>query len=383
MGYKTYNCPVNKRCGACEWLNVPYPIQLRRKQESIQELLGKYCPIEPIKGMAEPLHFRNKLISPYAPGKRGGVLYGMYQKGTHRIVPSKGCVVTDPESERIVEAIANLAPRLRISPYNEDSHEGILRHAVVRSSTATGEIMVTLVCTSLQFPNQRVFVQRLLEAYPRISTIVVNLNTRNTNAVMGTQEKVLHGRGYIEEEICGCRFRISSQSFLQTNHEQTQVLYDTAIEYAQLGKRDLVVDAYCGIGTIGIIAASRCMKVIGTEEKSRAVSDARVNARLNGVRNAEFVAQDAAKFMLNLAKEGRRIDVLFMDPPRAGATPEFLAAVGMLHPSRVVYISCNPKSLERDLVTLTGSGYKVKRICPVDMFPHTSHVETVVLLTRG
>jgi 23S rRNA (uracil1939-C5)-methyltransferase len=260
--------------------------------------------------------------------------------------------------------------------------KGFLRHVLVKRGFSSGQIMVVLVTSVMEFPKESQFVNALLERHPEITTIVQNVNNKRTSLVLGNDSRTLFGSGYIEEDLCGCRFRISPKAFYQINPTQTEVLYGKALEYAELDGNQTVLDAYCGTGTIGIIASGRAKKVIGVELNSDAVKDAKVNAELNGVKNIEFYEDDAGKFMVRAAEADEKFDVVIMDPPRAGASLDFLRSLVYLAPEKIVYISCNPETQARDLSFLTRKGYKVRRIQPVDMFPHTEHVETVVCLSK-
>ncbi len=378
MGYKTYTCPVGKDCGGCEWLNVPYPIQLERKQAELQELFAAFdVPVQAVLGMDEPCRFRAKIQSPFVRGRRGKPHFGMYERGTHRLVESKECLVEDKAGRPILESIAELAQGFHVEPYDERTGRGLLRHAIVRVGVKTGQIMVVLVVNRKEFPRKKAFVAALRERHPNIATVVFNVNTRKTNAVLGPLNMVAYGQGWIEDEVCGCTFRIPAGAFYQTNPRQTEVLYDKAVELACLHEGDVVLDAYCGIGTIGIIAAKRSKcAVVGVESVPEAAEIAVDNARINRVKRAEFFAGDAGEFLS--ASEGT-LDVVFMDPPRAGSTEQFLRSVLECAPRRIVYVSCNPKTQVRDLRLLTDA-YRIEQIVPVDMFPHTKHVENIVSL---
>jgi len=383
VGYRTFDCPVKRRCGGCQWLDVPYPLQLKRKQRALDETLGAFHTVDPIIGMDDPRHYRNKSISPFAPGKGGQVLYGLFAQGTHRIISADDCLVETEQARAVMRTVAGLVKSFKIRPYDEDRREGLLRYVAIRTSHTSGEVMVTLVCAGDMLPSQRSFVNALRKRHPEVSTVVLNVNTRDTNAVMGSEERVLFGRGWIEDSLCGLGFRVSSRSFFQTNPLQTEVLYRSAIEMAGLTGEESVVDAYCGIGTIGLIAAHEGAKeVIGIERNADAVRDAQANARHNRIGNATFVHADAGDHLREMAREGAHVDVVLMDPPRAGSTPAFLNAVASVRPRRIVYISCNPETQARDIGLLAGRHYHVDRILPVDMFPHTPHVETVCLMSR-
>ncbi|MCR8908344.1 23S rRNA (uracil(1939)-C(5))-methyltransferase RlmD [Thermophilibacter sp. ET337] len=387
MGYKTYTCPIARDCGGCEWLAVPYPIQLRRKQEQVEGLLGEMaaadgCELEPIRGMDEPLRYRHKAATPFAHGARGRVLCGFYAAGTHRIVPCRDCLVEDPRARRILGAVAQTAERLHIPPYDEDRGVGVLRHAVVRCGYATDDVLLTLVTRVDELRGAERLVSELRAACPEVTSIVQNLNDRRTNAILGRRCHTLYGPGHMHDRLLGCTFEIGPTSFYQTNPAQTEVLYRLALEGAAGARR--VLDAYCGTGTIGICAAAESpdAQVVGVEQVTGAVACARRNAEANGVaQRCRFVAADATAWMAGAGRE-ERFDVVVMDPPRAGSTPEFLAGVAALAPGRVVYVSCNVITQARDLELLRERGYRLTRVAPVDMFPHTKHVETVVLLGR-
>lgn len=390
MGYRTYDCPAKKRCGGCQWFNVPYPIQLERKQAQIEQLFEPYlkkrsCTIDPIIGIDDPTAFRTKVISPVAPlagGKKGALAVGLFAERSHRIVPVESCLVEDPLARPIIQTIAQLAPSFKIKPYDEDRGTGLLRHIVIRTSRATREVMVTLVIAGRDLPGARSFVNELLRRHPQIATVVLNTNTRDTNAVLGGTDQVLFGPGFITDDLLGCTFKISPRSFFQTNPAQTERLYAAAIDLAGLDGRQRVLDAYCGIGTIGTIAAGRTESVVGVERNVTAVRDAVANARLNDRANCTFVAADSTQWALDAAKEGERVDVAFLDPPRSGSTPQFLESLVALAPRRIVYISCGPKTQRRDVDQLCKNGYYLARIQPVDLFAHTPHTENICLLER-
>ena len=387
MGYRTYTCQIARDCGGCEWLAVPYPIQLRRKQEQVEELLGAMtreddAALEPIRGMDEPVRYRHKAATPFAHGPRGRVRCGFYAAGTHRIVPCETCLVEDERARRILNSVARVAERLHIPPYDEDRGVGVLRHAVVRCGWKTEDVLLVLVTRVDELRDPGRLVSELRAACPEVTSIVQNVNDRRTNAILGRRCRTLFGPGVMHDQLLGCTFEIGPTSFYQTNPEQTEVLYQLALEGVAGSAR--VLDAYCGTGTIGICAAreSEDVRVTGVEQVAGAVACARRNAEANGVQDrCRFVAADATEWM---AREGarERFDAVIMDPPRAGSTPEFLAGVAALAPERVAYVSCNVVTQARDLELLRKHGYRLERVTPVDMFPHTRHVESVVTLRR-
>ena len=393
-------CPAFGRCGGCSRLDVPYADQLLAKEQQVAALFEGIAPagaLLPILGMNDPFHYRNKVISPYAPAKgakrkgkdakltRADILTGMYETGTHRLIPTDTCAIENETAKKVTLAIRDIMARWGMEPYNEDTGAGFVRHAVVRVGHESGEVLVTVVTNGEEFPASKAFCRELARRVPEVTTIVQNVNTRQTNVILGEKERVLFGPGFILDTLCGLTFRISSQSFYQVNATQTEVLYNEAIRLANLTGAETVIDAYCGTGTIGLVAARRgAARVIGVESVPSAIRDAANNARHNGVENAEFVTQDATAFMKELAASEERPQplVLLMDPPRAGSTPEFLEAATSLAPERIVYISCNPATQARDVRQLAESGYEVRAIRPVDMFPHTDHVESIVMLEK-
>ncbi|MDO5701795.1 MAG: 23S rRNA (uracil(1939)-C(5))-methyltransferase RlmD, partial [Lachnospiraceae bacterium] len=338
-----FMCPYGRDCGGCSSTGRSYGETLEEKMKRAEKLLAPYVRPDGITGMDEPYYYRNKVHRVYSyerSGRRERHLCGIYAAGTHRIVPVKSCLIEDRTADAITASVAQLASDFRIQFYNEDMREGLLRHVLVRTAHATGEVMVVLVLSSPVLPGKNAFIKALVKKHPEITTIVINVNSRRTSVILGDRESVAYGRGYIEDILCGKRFRISSSSFYQVNSLQTEVLYNEAVAMAELKGRGRVIDAYCGIGTIGIIASDRAGEVIGVELGRDAVRDAAHNAKINGVKNITFVADDAGAYLSKLAA-GEKADVIFMDPPRAGASPEFLAAAAAASPGRIVYISCN------------------------------------------
>lgn len=376
-------CPLYKKCGGCQLQNMKYEEQLSFKQVKCIKALGKFGHVEEIIGMKNPVHYRNKVQAAFK-NVQGKIISGVYQSASHRIVPVTECMLEDKLADEIIVYIRRLLPLFKLNAYNEDTGRGFLRHVLVRRGFSSGQTMVVLVTGTEIFPKKKEFVGALLKAFPNITTIVQNVNNSKTSLVLGKKEFVLFGNGYIEDTLCSCRFRISSRSFYQINPVQTEVLYKTAIDFAKIQKGERILDAYCGTGTIGIVAAKGSgAKVIGVELNEDAVFDAVFNAKLNNVENTSFYCADAGKFMLEAAAQKEYFDVVFMDPPRAGSDLNFLKSIVKTAPKRIVYVSCSVETLERDLVFLSKNGYRVKKIQPVDMFPHTSHVECVVLLKKN
>ena len=382
MEEKVTKCSVSKKCGSCQYQGVPYKEQLAAKQKRMKKLLGKFANVKPIIGMDAPFYYRNKVHAVFDRDKKGNIICGTYEAKTHKVVPIEECMIEDKISQEIIRTIRDMLKSFRIKTYDEDTGYGLLRHVLVRRGFSTDEIMVVLVIGSPIFPSKNNFVKALRKKYPQITTVVLNVNDKKTSMVLGERDIVIYGKGYIRDTLCGCTFRISPQSFYQVNPVQTEILYKTAIEYAGLGRKETVIDAYCGIGTIGLVAAKRAKNVIGVELNPDAVRDARINAKENKITNARFYQGDAGEFMENMAENGEHADVVFMDPPRTGSDKKFMSSVIKLNPSRIVYISCGPETLARDLEYLTKHGYDVRKIQPVDMFSFTDHCENICLLTK-
>ena len=374
-------CPYHKKCGGCEYSGIPYEEQLQKKEKRVAKLLREFGKVEPIVGMSYPYYYRNKVHAVYAQKKNGQVICGTYEKDSHRVVDIESCLLEDKQSTAIIRDIRGLLRSFKIKPYNEDTGYGLLRHVLVRHAHATGQVMVVLVIASPILPSKNNFVKALRQIHPEITTVVLNVNGRNTSMVLGDQEKVLYGKGYIVDELLGMRFRISAKSFYQVNPVQTKHLYQGALDMAGLTGKERVLDAYCGTGTIGMIASRDAKEVTGVELNRDAVRDAITNAKTNQVKNICFVCEDATEYICKAVANKEHFDVVLMDPPRAGSTKEFVDAVISLEPDRVVYVSCNPETLARDLKWFCRA-YRVETIRPYDMFPLTGHVESVVLLSQ-
>lgn len=375
-------CPYAKKCGGCRYQDVPYEKQLKEKEKQVRKLLKDFGKPEPILGMDDPYYYRNKVHATYKHMRNGEVVAGIYEEGSHRLVPIESCQIENQEADRVVQTIRRLAKSFKIKIYNEDSGYGLLRHVLIRTGHQTGEMLVVLVVASPVFPSKNNFVKALRKEHPEITSVVLNVNDKKTSMILGERNIVLYGKGYIQDVLCGYTFRISPHSFYQVNPVQTERLYRKAISLAGLTGKERVLDAYCGIGTIGMIASKKAKEVIGVELNRDAVKDAIGNAKGNGVKNIRFYQADAGAFMVSLAEQEEKIDVVFMDPPRAGSDEAFLESIAKLAPKTVVYISCNPDTLARDLKYLTKKKYQVKKICPVDMFPFTDHCEVVCAMYR-
>jgi 23S rRNA (uracil1939-C5)-methyltransferase len=373
------SCPYAKKCGGCDYQGMPYEKQLREKQTYVEKNMGEFCKVRPIIGMKKPYHYRNKVHAVFDIEK-GNVISGVYRAGTHEVVNIDDCQIEDGVSAAIIRDIRGLLRSFKIKTYDEDTGYGLLRHVLVRRGFTSGEVMVVLVLGSPILPSKNNFVKALRLLHPEITTVVINVNDKKTSMVLGEKETTIYGKGYIEDTLCGCTFRISPKSFYQVNPVQTEVLYTKAIQYAGLTGKERVVDAYSGIGTIGLIAAGKAKEVISVEQNRDAVRDAITNAKRNDIKNVRFFNADAGAFMVGMAQEDTDVDVVFMDPPRAGSDEAFLSSVVALSPKRVVYVSCNPETLARDVKYLTKHGYRAVECQPVDMFPFTKHVECVIMM---
>lgn len=378
---KGNGCPHYKKCGGCHLQNMTYEEQLKYKQIKCIKLLGRFSRVKEIIGMEHPVHYRCKVQAAFGRDK-AGIISGVYQSSTHKIVPVDFCLIEDETADAIIVTIRKLLKSFKLKPFDENAMTGFLRHVLVRKGYYTGQVMVVLVTGTPIFPSSRSFINALLQRHPEITTVVQNVNNKFTSLVLGEKSITLYGDGYIEDTIFDCTFRISPRSFYQVNPVMTTVLYGKAIEFMELKGTETVIDAYCGTGTIGILASKNAGKVIGVELNADAVRDAKFNAKRNDIDNIEFYTADASDFMVEMANAGQKADVVIMDPPRAGSDERFMSSVVTLAPERVVYVSCNPETLSRDLRYFTRHGYKVHKIQPVDMFPHTDHVETVCLLSR-
>ena len=373
-------CPIATACGGCVFQNATYEYELRYKKHKVEEALKRIGHIDnptlnDVIGMDNPEHYRNKIQIPFGKINKH-IVYGFYKSKTHKIIPIKQCNIEDVKAGPVLETIAKLMEEFHIDPYNEDYRTGIVRHVLIRTSLSTNEIMVVLVCNVDTFPGRNNFIKELVKRCPQISTIIYNTNKRDTNVILGDSDKTLFGKGFITDEILGLKFNISSQSFFQVNPIQVQKLYKTALNYANLDENDTVLDAYAGVCTIGLLAAPHVKKVTSVEVVKSAVINGVNNARLNNINNIEIIEADCTEY---INKKMPHFDVVIMDPPRKGSTPEFLSAIKKIKPSRIIYISCEPSTLARDLEMLKDL-YTIENIQPVDMFPRSFHVETVVLL---
>ena len=379
---KSDKCKVFGKCGGCQLLNMSYEEQLKKKKDEVTKLLKPYCTVEKIIGMENPVHYRNKVLATFSCDRKGMPISGMYEENSHRVVSTDSCLLNDEKADEIIVSIRGLLKSFKIKTYNEDTGYGLLRHVLVRVGKNSGQVMVVLVLASPILPGKNNFVKALRNVHPEITSMVINVNPRHSSAVLGDKEIVIYGPGYIEDTLQEKTFRISPKSFYQINPVQTEKLYSKAIEFAGLTGKETVLDAYSGTGTIGICASDKAKKVICVELNKDAVKDAIVNAKRNNVSNIEMFNQDAGEFMLKQAEANIKMDVVFMDPPRSGSDEKFLRSLCKHAPKKVVYISCNPETLARDLKFLTKNGYKAEKAVACDMFPTTNHTECVVKLSK-
>lgn len=380
----TPRCPVATACGGCSFQALAYPAQLAFKKRKVSEALRKIggidAEVDEVVGMENPYFYRNKTQMPVGYDKQNRLVSGFYRRFTHTIVPIEKCYIEDERSSSILANIKLAMKENKIMAYNEDTRVGVIRHVLIKTSQAFKDIMVVLVTNFDSFPGRNNLVKSIKEKCPEVTTIVQNINLRDTNVILGEKENVLFGKGFIKDELHGLAFNISSKSFYQVNPIQASKLYDLAMQKAGLTGDEIVIDAYCGVGTISLIASKFAKEVIGVEIVKEAVEDAIRNARLNNITNTKFFTSDASQFIENLIQQGTNIDVVFVDPPRKGLEDSFVKSLLKLKPQKIVYVSCEPSTLARDLKLLKES-YNVQSVSPVDMFPMTYHVETITLLS--
>lgn len=377
-------CPVAKLCGGCDFWHMDYEAELelkrRRVLQALNRMAGEQLEQLPILEAPSLTHYRNKAI--YGVGCLKGRAYaGFYRAGSHSIVESQGCRILFPEADRVKDIVIDFVNHYRISVYDEAAHKGLLRHIFVRRGAVSGQVMVCLCLNGSSFPHARELAQKLQQV-KGFTTLVLNVNTQPGNVVLGKKTVCLYGPGYIEDTLCGLTFRLSANTFYQVNHHQAQRLYAAAIQQAAIGKDDLVLDLYCGAGTITLAMAGAAGKVIGVEVVEQAVEDARQNARRNGIENVEFLCADAGKAALELEARGVRPDVVVVDPPRKGLNADAIEALSRFAPQRIVYVSCDPATLARDVALLKQKGYCLRSAQAADLFPRCAHVESIVCLAR-
>ena len=378
-------CPVAKLCGGCDFWHMDYAEETRLKAQRVKTCLnrigGENLQEVPILSAPTCYGYRNKAQYPVAV-KKGKAFAGFFRAGTHQVVENKRCLILPEQTDGVKDAVMDYVNQYRISVYDEVAHKGLLRHIYVRRGAVSGQILVCLVCNGDKLPKAEALIERL-QKIPGFTTLVLSVNTKKGNTVLGDKFLTLYGPGYIEDTLCGLNFRLSARSFYQVNHHQAQRLYEAAISQAEITKNDLVLDLYCGVGTITLAMASAAGKVIGVEVIEQAVEDAKENALRNGIENAEFFCGDAGAAALELEKQGIHPDVITVDPPRKGLNADTIEAIDRMNPRRLVYVSCDPATLARDVALLKARGFQVKNALAADLFPRCSHVETVVLLSKG
>ena len=377
-------CGVAKLCGGCDFWHMDYDEESRLKADRVKTCLnrigGEKLEKVPILSAPTCYSYRNKAQYPVS-SKKGRAYAGFFKAGTHEVVENKRCLILPPETDTAKDIVIDHVNQFRVPIYDELTHKGLLRHIYVRRGVVSGQVLVCLVTNGSRFPRAEILVEKLKKV-PGFTTLVLSVNTKKGNAVLGDEFITLFGPGYIEDTLCGLNFRLSPRSFYQVNHHQAQRLYQAAIAQAEITKNDLVLDLYCGVGTITLAMASAAGKVIGVEVFPQAVEDARDNARRNGIDNAEFFCGDAGQAALELEKQGVKPDVVVVDPPRKGLNADTIEALHRMAPKRIVYVSCDPATLARDVALLKDRGYRLQSVQAADLFPRCSHVETVVLLSR-
>ena len=381
---KRRGCPLSGRCGGCMYANVDYSDELLDKFIQEERLLSSFGRVYPVLPADPVTGYRCKIQAVCGTGKDGRMVTGIYRKGTHVLVPVRNCAVEDDRAAAVLSTIRTLSGRYGITAYDEDRFTGNLRHVLIRLAAHRNKALVVLVHGSPDIPHIQDLAAAIHQKHPFVRSVVTIRNNEKTSMVIpeNAVQRVVYGKGWITDRLCSLEFRISPMSFYQVNPYMAERLYRIAMNMARLDERDTVIDAYSGTGTIALIAAaSGAGHVIGIESSHAAVMDARENAGLNGLDNVEFIEADASRMLKEMARRGERCSVLFLDPPRSGATEEFLAAAGRMAPERIVYISCNPETLGRDLRYIRRFlPYRVRGIQPVDMFPGSEHIETAVLL---
>ena len=378
-------CPLAKLCGGCSFHHMDYEEETRLKAERVRQCLnrigGEAFEEIPILAATTCRNYRNKAQYPVST-KNGKAYAGFFRAGTHQVVETERCLILPPETDRVKDAVIDYVNQCKVSVYDETTHTGLLRHIYVRRGAVSGQILVCLAVNGKKIPHVPALIEKL-HKIPGFTTLVLSVNTRKGNVVLGDEEIVLFGPGYIEDTLCGLTFRLSPKSFYQVNHQQAQRLYEAAIAQAQITKNDTVLDLYCGVGTITLAMAKAAGRVIGVEVVAQAVEDARENAIRNGIHNAEFFCGDAGEAALELEKQGIRPDVAVVDPPRKGLNADCIEALHRMQPRRIVYVSCDPATLARDVALLKDRGYRVENALACDLFPRCAHIESVVTLSKG
>lgn len=381
------DCSVFLQCGGCAFRHISYEEEKKVKEQRVKDAMKRiggleFLNIEPIIGAKNPDRYRNKAQYPIGSDKEGNPIAGFFAKHSHRIVNCNDCFLQPALFATSASVLLKWMRQYQIKPYDEQSGEGLIRNLYVRQAKKTGEIMVCIVATDHRLPKEKELIEQFKAEVPSVRSIVLNQNKEKTNVVLGKECRVIWGKGYITDELCGLKFRISPKSFYQVNHDQAQTLYRIALSYAELKGNEVLLDLYCGTGTIGLTMAHSVKKVIGIEVVKEAVEDAKKNATDNGIDHAEFICADAAKGAAILKKRGIVPDIVLLDPPRKGCDDCLIDTVVSMEPKRIVYVSCDPATLARDLKLFYQKEYVPQKLTPVDLFPRTAHVESVCLLTK-
>jgi 23S rRNA (uracil1939-C5)-methyltransferase len=377
-------CPIYKECGGCQLQHMSYEGQLKAKEKQVSDVLQRIGKLEnvkvhPVIGMENPWRYRNKAQVPIGENE-GGLIGGFYQQRSHQIIDMKACIIQQEKNDEVVKKVKEICNINGVRAYDEQKHKGELRHIMARYGLKSGEVMVVLVTRTNELTGKKKIIEEVAKRIPGVKSIVQNINSKKTNVIFGDETKVLWGEEVIYDSIGDIKFAISARSFYQVNPEQTKVLYDKALEYADLTGEENVIDAYCGIGTISLFLAQKARKVYGVEIVPEAIEDAKKNAELNGISNVEFAVGEAETVIPEWYENGVVADVLVVDPPRKGCDDKLLQTIINMKPKKVVYVSCNPATLARDLRVLEDGGYQTVEVQPVDMFPQTMHVECVAQL---
>ena len=380
------DCVFDSRCGGCAYRHISYEKELEIKKQTVADALirigGIDCEVKEILSIENPVHYRNKAQIPVGMDSDGNIQTGFYSKRSHRIIDSDSCLLESEDFRGIVRIIRQYIAESPVTIYNEETDRGLIRHIYLRQARKTGQIMVCLVINGNSIPRKDRLIELLTQHSEKVRSIVLNINKKNTNVILGEECVTLWGSDYIEDVLCGLTFRISPLSFYQVNPEGTELLYKKAKEYASVTGNEVLLDLYCGAGTIGLTMADKVKSLIGVEIIPQAIENAKQNAMLNNIGNARFICDDATGAAKTLYNEGIRPDVVVLDPPRKGCSADVIATVADMAPDRVVYVSCDPATLARDLAIFRTLGYETKQVTAVDMFPRTTHVETVVLLSQ-
>lgn len=379
-------CPVFRLCGGCVYSHITYEAEAQIKEKRVADAISRIGGIEtkinPIVSADAPCRYRNKAQIPVGLSAEGKVSMGFFSRHSHRIVDSMDCALQPELFLTASKILRDFIEEKNISVYNEETHTGLVRHLYLRYGEVSGELMICIVINGKSIPFEEELVSRFVSELHQVNTIILNSNTEKTNVIVGKNFRTLFGEGYIKDTLCGLEFKLSPQSFYQVNHNQAEKLYSLAREYANLKDTDTLIDLYCGTGTIGLTMAKDCKCLIGVEVVPEAIEDAKKNAKNNGVENARFICGDAAKAAEQLKSEGINPDVVILDPPRKGCDSALIHTINEMNPERIVYVSCDPATLARDLKIFDELGYKTLEVTPVDMFPRTSHVESVALIQQ-